>query len=65
MKHTYSVIGMSCTGCKASVESALLALDAVSHVSVNLNESEATVEMTRHLSVDELQEALTNAGLSN
>lgn len=63
MKHTYSVIGMSCTGCKASVESALLALDAVSHVSVNLNQSEAMVEMTRHLTVETLQQALANAGL--
>ena len=29
MKHTYTVTGMTCSGCKASVEKALQSIDAV------------------------------------
>lgn len=63
MKLTYKITGMSCMGCKASVESALNGMDEVSKATVDLTSGEATVEMTTHLSVEQLQQALTNAGL--
>jgi len=63
MMHTYKVTGMSCMGCKASVENALNSLGPVTNVEVDLENSEATLEMTEHLSEGQLQEALTLAGL--
>ena len=63
MTHTYIVSGMSCTGCQANVENALNALNAVLSVKVNLGTGEVVLEMNEHLSVDQLQQVLTNAGL--
>jgi Cu2+-exporting ATPase len=63
MKHTYQVKGMSCEGCKRNVEQALGALSEVQKVTVDLQKSEATIEMTTHIPIQKLQEALMNAGL--
>ncbi len=63
MTHTYKVSGMSCTGCKTSVEAALSGIPEVKSATVDLNQSSVQVEMSTHLSVEELQTALTNAGL--
>jgi P-type Cu+ transporter len=63
MTHTYTVTGMSCSGCSASVEKTLSNLDAVSKVTVDLKKSEATIEMTSHISVEKFQEALLKGGL--
>ena len=58
MKHIYSVSGMTCNGCKASVEKALSALNNVESVSVDLENKEAEIKMKSHISVDDLQNAL-------
>ncbi len=58
MKHTYTVTGMTCNGCKASVEKALKSVDNVEHVSVDLVASEATVVMKNHISTETFQKAL-------
>ncbi|MFD1063237.1 heavy-metal-associated domain-containing protein [Winogradskyella litorisediminis] len=58
MKHTYKVTGMTCNGCKASVKEKLSALQNITSVNVNLEKEEATVEMTSHVSLSELQLAL-------
>ncbi|MFT4759152.1 MAG: Cu+-exporting ATPase [Paraglaciecola sp.] len=63
MIHKYQVEGMSCMGCKNSVESALSNLAEVQQVTVDLKEKEAVIKMSAHISVDKLQEALTKAGL--
>ncbi|WP_299254043.1 heavy metal translocating P-type ATPase [uncultured Cytophaga sp.] len=63
MTHTYTVTGMSCTGCSASVEKTLSNLEAVSKVTVDLKKSEATIEMTSLIPLEKLQEALLKAGL--
>lgn len=60
MKHTYTVTGMTCNGCKASVEKALQSIDAVEHVEVNLETSEVVVTMSEHISTSQLQNALPN-----
>lgn len=58
MKHTYKVTGMTCGGCKASVESSLESLDAVKEASVNLQEETVAIRMSEHLDIKELQEVL-------
>lgn len=63
MKHTYSITGMTCNGCKTNVESALINLKSVEKVSANLKNEEVVVEMTSHISLEKLQETLLKAGL--
>lgn len=63
MKHTYKVTGMSCTGCQSSVEQALTSLAEVKKVIVSLDSAEATIEMTRLIPLEKLQETLLKAGL--
>ena len=58
MKHTYKVTGMTCNGCKASVEKHLNALPNVINAIVNLEKEEVTVEMSQHVSTKTLKEAL-------
>lgn len=60
MTHTYTVTGMTCNGCKASVEKALQSLEHVTDVSVDLDNAEATVTMSQHISTDTLQDALSS-----
>jgi len=63
MKHIYRVNGMSCIGCKTSVEEALSELSEVQVVTVDLQKSEAIIEMTSHIPVTKLQDTLLKAGL--
>ncbi len=63
MKHTYEVIDMSCTGCKDSVEKALLALTEIDKVEIDLPTKAVAIEMKTHLSLEILQQALLTAGL--
>ncbi len=58
MIHTYIVTGMTCNGCKASVEGKLNALEHVVNASVNLEKSEAVIEMSQHISLGTLQKSL-------
>jgi cation transport ATPase len=60
MKHTYTVTGMTCNGCRTSVEEKLNALDSVTIATVNLEEAEATVTMTNHIPIDVLQNAISS-----
>ncbi len=58
MKHTYKIEGMTCGGCKASVEKYLNELNDVTSVVVNLEKGEAEIEMKAHIDTKELQNAL-------
>ena len=60
MTHTYNVTGMTCSGCKASVEKSLATLANVDKVDVDLNNSTATITMQKHIGVDTLQNALSD-----
>lgn len=60
MKHTYTVTGMTCNGCKASVEKALQSIEAVEHVEVNLETSSVDVTISEHISAEKLQNALAS-----
>ncbi|GAA4893359.1 hypothetical protein GCM10023311_17340 [Flaviramulus aquimarinus] len=60
MIHTYTVTGMTCNGCKTSVEDQLNMLPEVIKASINLEASEVAVEMTKHISIETLQSALSD-----
>ena len=59
MKHTYTITGMTCNGCKASVEKTLNTIPEVTIASVNLEKSEVIIEMSSHISTEKLQNALS------
>jgi len=63
MKHQYKIEGMSCLGCKSSVEDALNQLPEITHLEVNLEKSEISIEMTQHIELKILQKTMTEAGL--
>ena len=58
MNHRYTVTGMTCNGCRTSVEDKLNTIPEVDSVSVNLETGEASITMSKHISIQELQSAL-------
>tara|TARA_B110000091_G_scaffold213881_1_gene264840 strand:+ start:2504 stop:3241 length:738 start_codon:yes stop_codon:yes gene_type:complete len=58
MKHTYTIKGMTCGGCKASVEKHLSAIEGVTNVSVHLEKGEATITMDMHIATKLLDKTL-------
>jgi Cu2+-exporting ATPase len=64
MKHVYQVSGMHCASCQGKVEAALGAIEAVNRVNVELSDGTTTIEMSSHVSLEELQQALLNADLN-
>ena len=62
MKHKYTVQGMTCNGCRSHVEQILSKIEGVTIASVNLEKEEATIEMEKHIPIEEFQEGLKNGG---
>ena len=62
MKHTYSIDGMTCEGCKNHVEKMLSEMEGVKSAHVNLEKKEASVEMESHIPIEKFQEVLKNDG---
>ena len=60
MTHTYTVTGMTCNGCRTSVEEKLNKLEGVVNATVNLETSEAIIEMAEYLSINTLEKALSS-----
>lgn len=58
MTHTYKIDGMTCNGCKASVEKYLSNIENITEIDVNLEKGEATIAMKQHVSTTTLQQAL-------
>ena len=58
MKHTYTIKGMTCIGCKASVEKYLSEIENVTNVAVNLEKGEAEITMSHHIETKVFQCAL-------
>ena len=58
MKYTYKIEGMTCNNCKASVEKYLSELDNITNVTVNLEQGEAELIMSKHIDTETLQKAL-------
>lgn len=61
MKHTYTVTGMSCDGCRSKVEKTLNAIEGI-QATLTLDPPIATITMDKHIPTTNLQEALTAAG---
>lgn len=58
MTHTYSITGMSCSGCQATVQKLLSGVKGVDKVSVDLSKAEVVIDMKEHISIDEFKAAL-------
>ncbi len=58
MKHTYKISGMTCGGCKASIEKNLNTLEEITNVAVNFEKEEAIITMSDHIELSILQKAL-------
>ena len=58
MTHTYTVAGITCEGCVASVKSKLLMHPDITAANVKLEGQKATVTMLKHLSLAELQKTI-------
>lgn len=61
MIHTYDITGMTCDGCRTKVEKALNTIAGV-EAKVSLTPPIATITMEKHISTEQLQEALTTVG---
>ena len=62
MKHTYHIHGMTCDGCRKTVEKILSQVPGVLNVSINLANNEAIIEMETHISINIFQDALKKDG---
>jgi len=58
MKHAYQISGMTCSSCVATVQKALQKVDGVTGVTVDLQKSQAEVEMHHHVATKSLQAGL-------
>lgn len=58
MKHTYTITGMTCNGCVASVNKYLSAIDGVQEVQIDLQASEAVIVMHQHIGLTTFKSAL-------
>jgi copper chaperone CopZ len=61
MTHTYQLTGMTCTGCEAKVKSSLLTLPDVTAVELSKDTNTATITLTQHIALADLQLALGGA----
>ena len=62
MRHTYSISGMTCNGCRTHVEKTLASVAGVKRATVDLEKEEATIEMESHIPIETFQEALEKEG---
>ena len=62
MKHTYQITGMTCANCEAKVKSALLSLPDIENAEVSKATGTATIAMTKHIALSELQKAIGEKG---
>lgn len=62
MKHSYHIHGMTCDGCRSTVEETLLKVKGVTKALVDLDKAEATIEMESHIAIETFQKALKDIG---
>ncbi len=58
MTHTYSISGMTCSGCMNTVKTLLEKVAYVTGVTMNLQQGSATITMSHHIATPLLQAAL-------
>ena len=62
MEKILNVKGMMCANCQKHVHDALLAMDGVSAVDVNLEKGTAKVTASREIPMDEFRSVISEAG---
>ncbi|TDS12093.1 Cu2+-exporting ATPase [Maribacter caenipelagi] len=62
MKHTYTIMGMTCNGCRSHVEQTLAAVKGIKSATVNLDSAEAVLEMDNEIPLKSLQAAMIADG---
>jgi copper chaperone len=62
MTHTYSVKGMTCSGCAANVRKALESVAGITKVEVEQQAGRAVVSMGKHVNTSVLQQAVKESG---
>jgi cation transport ATPase len=62
MTHNYSITGMTCGNCEAKVRSRLLSMPDITAAEVSQKNSSATITMSRHIPISELQKAIGEDG---
>lgn len=62
MEKILNVKGMMCANCQKHVHDALLAMDGVSTVDVNLEKGTAKVTASREIPMDEFRSVISEAG---
>ncbi|WP_026836490.1 heavy metal translocating P-type ATPase [Gillisia sp. JM1] len=62
MKHSYTISGMTCNGCRAHIEKTLKEVEGVKDATVNLEKAEAEIEMDTHVKLSQFQKALKEDG---
>ena len=65
MKKTYYVQGMTCSRCVAAVTEKLMSVKGVTEVQVNLEKSEAQIEIEKNIPIDKLKQVLADKYLIN
>ncbi|HVY76530.1 MAG TPA: MauE/DoxX family redox-associated membrane protein [Puia sp.] len=58
MEHTYSLSGMTCSGCEAQVQEVISKIAGVSSVKADKIAKTVVIEMNRHIETDELVDSL-------
>jgi len=59
MKYVYSISGMTCNGCKSSIEKSISDLKEVKSIKVDLENEQATIELESDVFLEKLQSALS------
>ena len=55
LEHTYQIEGMTCNGCRNSVEESLNQVEGVHRATVDLEKAEAVIKMASHIPIQTLQ----------
>lgn len=58
MNHTYTITGMTCSGCVASVTEKLAKVDGITNVTIDLTEGQANIVMSKNIALNSLADAL-------
>lgn len=62
MTHTYSIKGMTCSGCATNVRKALEEVPGITKVEVQQQPGQAVVTMDKHVETSILQQAVKQYG---
>ena len=62
MTHTYQLTGMTCGSCESKVQSVFLKIKEIEKVMVSKEEGNATITMSKHIPLSELQSQLSQLG---